>query len=245
MAQSLDWKMIRDMELTALDQPLLDTNTIAASARQNEALTDSEVPIILEIGERRFKVLPSTLSDGSTYFASFFSGRWKQTKLADGSIFIDGDGDSFEHLLRFLRLKEKPLFWNRATGFDTQKYNALRLTADYFGVTELSEWIKRERYAWAVSITETRSMGFSDYLPPHTVEVHHDDLKVTYIPHGGMKREYKCPRGVHDGDLVGCRQDFSGKLAQNRVGEVIYEDVDSFKMLVVREKAAIDWGKLQ
>jgi len=146
MAHDLDWSMVRALELSVLDQPPTFDEATADVPRPLQSPIYSEAPITLQIGERRFTALPSTFADGSAYFAAFFSGSWTHTKLADGAIFIDGDGDLFEHLLRYLRTKVKPFFWDRNSGFDIQKYHALQVTADYFSVLELSEWIRAEKY---------------------------------------------------------------------------------------------------
>lgn len=92
-------------------------------------------------------------------------------------MFIDGDGDSFEHLLRYLRLKTKPLFWDHATGFDIQKYNALQVTADYFGVTDLSEWIKAKMYLKVVTIRTWSHRDNSISVEPHGY-----NTRVSFFP---------------------------------------------------------------
>jgi len=238
MAHTLDWSLLRDAELTALAQPHLDANTTASA--HVDVPIDPEGPITLQIGERRFKALPSTLCDGSTYFAAFFSGRWEQKQSVDGSVFIDGDGDSFEHLLRYLRLKEKPFFWNRVTGFDRAKYNALRVTADYFGVMELSVWIKAEGYKLVVTIKSDTQV-----FEPYSMEMkkflsHDDDTKTSCFVFGGFVEEYRYPRGKHNDDLNMCI-----KKCNVPAEERVYDDVEVSKTLVVREKTIIDWTRLQ
>jgi len=63
--------------------------------------------ITLQVGERRFTTSTSTLN-GSSSLAAMLSKRWDQPPQADGSYFIDADGDMFEYILRYLRHIQKP-----------------------------------------------------------------------------------------------------------------------------------------
>jgi hypothetical protein len=238
MAHALDWNMVRDAELTELAQPHLVAD-ITASV-QPDAPVDLDAPFTLQIGERRFITTPSTLKDGSTYFTSFFSGRWKQTP--DGRIFVDGDGDSFEHVLSYLRYKTKPLFWTRDAGFDTQKYNALQTTADYFGVTELNEWITDSKYLEVVTI-KTRT----ELLKDVEVEPRGANTKVSYVLQPGLTKDYRCPLAWHEDNSTYCRNKDSDcrKYRLDHPTEIFWKEVDDTKRLVVYEEAVVDWTKLQ
>ena len=214
MARALDWSMVQAEELTPLAQPHLDTST-----------TISAEPITLQIGDRRFITTESTLKDGSPYFAAFFSGRWTHTKL-DGAYFIDEDGDTFEHILRYLRHKVRPLFWDRTNGFDRQKYNALRVSAEFFGVQSLSDWIKTERYSSAVTTSTTTSMS-TLHTSSSVSEPHDANTKVSYFQHWATQKRYICPVDPsHDGYSQSCRRECFGYGKGSR-----------------REGKYVDWGE--
>jgi len=240
MAHDLDWSMVRALELTALEEPPSFDEATAAVPPALQVPIYSEALITLQVGERRFTALPSTLSDRSQYFAAFFSGLSRQTKLADGALFIDGDGDSFEHLLRYLRLKVKPLFWSHKDGFDVQKYQALQVTADYFGVEGLSEWIKDKMYHKAVTIHTSTQV-----LKDVKVGVHSDNIRVSYSPQPGLVKKSVCPLGSHGDDVERCRLSRDCRTYRwNNPSTLLWKDMDASNTLVVYEEAIVDWTKL-
>ncbi|KAL2043480.1 hypothetical protein N7G274_003787 [Stereocaulon virgatum] len=86
----------------------------------------SNARINLQVGERCFTTLASTLSEGSSFFASLLSGRWEDSQSADGSFFIDADPDLFAHILRYLRRGVLPVVYEKGHGFDHAFYKALQ-----------------------------------------------------------------------------------------------------------------------
>ena len=234
MAHALDWSMVRAEELAALAQPHLATNT-----------TTSAEPITLQIGDRRFITTESTLKDGSPYFAAFFSGRWTHTKL-DGAYFIDEDGDSFEHILRYLRHKVQPLFWDRINGFDRQKYNALRVSAEFFGVESLSDWIKHERYTSAVTTSTTTSMS-TIHTSGSVSEPHDPNTKVSYFRYWATQKRYICPvEPSHDGYPQGCRPECFGYGKSRREGKYVdWGEAPFLYTVTIRERTIFNQGVLK
>jgi hypothetical protein len=58
----------------------------------------------LNIGGRRFETSVQTLRRvPHTFFDAYFSGRYAQDVCADGSIFVDRDGEHFGHILEYMR----------------------------------------------------------------------------------------------------------------------------------------------
>jgi hypothetical protein len=58
----------------------------------------------LNIGGRRFETSVQTLRRvPHTFFDAYFSGRYAQDVCADGSIFVDRDGEHFGHVLEYMR----------------------------------------------------------------------------------------------------------------------------------------------
>jgi hypothetical protein len=58
----------------------------------------------VNIGGRRFETSVQTLRRvPHTFFDAYFSGRYAQDVCADGSIFVDRDGEHFGHVLEYMR----------------------------------------------------------------------------------------------------------------------------------------------
>jgi len=200
----------------------------------------SDTPFIVQIGERRFTTTQSSLSDGSTYFKAFFSGRWIHRKLADGSYFVDADGDSFEHVLKYMRLKTMPLFWKPSVGFDHDKYLSLQVTAEFFGVAALAEWIENKVYLDVVTVSTTSSIvsGNCDETPALNATTN-ANTKLSHYPTFRMAKMYVCPRGinVHMGDSRRC-----GTACKKAQGDsaLEFEDVEVLSTLVIRQTTGFD-----
>ncbi|KAL3465583.1 hypothetical protein BJX64DRAFT_285515 [Aspergillus heterothallicus] len=95
----------------ALLPPASIPNFSMASKVGSTTKPQSEV-VELQVGDRRFTALRSTLVLENTYFASLLSGRWKTSAREDGSYFIDADPDLFVHILRYLRRGLYPIFYD-------------------------------------------------------------------------------------------------------------------------------------
>jgi hypothetical protein len=130
----------------------------AAPAPPNLAIPQpAELPatdhIILDVGGRKFRSRKTTLQ-GVPYFESLFSGRWTVELLPDGSLPIDSDPDVFTILMEYIRRPAVyPLLWTREKGFDYMAYNKLMAEADYFGLTDLKDWIQQRQFMKAVKTT--------------------------------------------------------------------------------------------
>ncbi|KAF2793744.1 hypothetical protein K505DRAFT_325268 [Melanomma pulvis-pyrius CBS 109.77] len=101
--------------------------------------------IILDVGGRKFRTIKATLIH-YTYFNSLIDERFNNQQ-EDGSYFIDADPDVFEHVLDFMRRGTTfPLFWSKEKGFDFALYNKLSCEADYFGLHDLRDWIRKKKF---------------------------------------------------------------------------------------------------
>ena len=106
-----------------------------------------ETPVVIQAGERRFTTFRTTLIQGSSYYRSLFSGNWRNCPQADGSYFVDIDGDYFAHLLRFLRHRVYPKgIYNAEEVIDKEYYKGLLDAAPYLGVEGLYEWLRDGKY---------------------------------------------------------------------------------------------------
>ena len=148
--------------------------------------------ITLEVGTHRFATTIATLRQESAYFSALFSGRWSQTNVqADGSYFIDADGDLFKHILRYLQNGVFPLFYDNVKGFDDVRYLALLGEARYYQIRKLEEWIKKKSYLNAVKVTyEVNVVDGNQAGSKETVD---GNTVVEYRAIQGVKKVLGCP----------------------------------------------------
>ena len=110
-------------------------------------------PVTVSVGGHSFTTLRSTL-DRSPLLAVMLSDRWMEnTAQFATQPFIDRNHVLFEHILDFLRTSFPPIFWSRDNGFDLPLYAALLQEADYFQLPTLADWIREEKYIYAIRIT--------------------------------------------------------------------------------------------
>lgn len=188
-------------------------------------------PITLQVGERRFTTLSSTLSDGSPFFASLLSNRWINSQSEDGSYFVDADPDLFVHILRYLRRGVLPILYDRLHGFDHVLYEALLKEAEYFGITPLCRWIEEKRYLLTVQIQY--SMKEMDW--PNLAEIIDENTEGWFYLFWRPVRTYQCPRNIysHHGNSDRC-----GRACERAKGEGgdVYTKSDVLKTFVVLKK---------
>ena len=199
--------------------------------------------IHLRVGEREFWTSKTTLTGGSTYFASMLSGNWTETEHEHhNAIFIDSDPDIFTHILRFLRTGVFPIFWNRTMGFDFPLYVQLLREAQYFGVQSLAEWILRKQYLQTVKVQYfTKEVGGppeSSDMPEYS-DVLTGDIERTYHPQWRTEKRYRCPRNIyiHNGSPDRCgRACEKAKLE----GQSNYEDAEVMRTLICETKVVFN-----
>ncbi|KAI0384476.1 BTB/POZ protein [Hypomontagnella monticulosa] len=195
----------------------------SGNTRDNDKIT-------LQVGERQFITLRSTLVAESTYFAARLSGRWNDTG-EDGSYFIDADPEIFEHILRYLRNGSFPLLFDHDKQIlEHAKYLALLADARYFGIRRLEEWIQKMRYLDIVHIQksilvrEIRFPGSIDLIKasPTTSRL---DVSTSWV----TKQIYVCPKGQpgHRGDVDECNR----RCRIDHAGH--YESVTALQAVVV------------
>ena len=195
--------------MSSASRDLMGVAKAAPQPRPGLSGPTSSDRVVLQVGDRRFTTLRSTLTGESTYFAVRLSTRWDDRE-EDGSFFIDSDPDLFEHILLFCRSGVFPLFFDMATRvFDYGKYAAVLGEARYFGVERLEQWISDKRYLQAIVVRRkvytAGDLNDDDgpYIPtgPANTLV---DLSSSW----GTTKVYICPRDipVHYGDPSRCGQ---------------------------------------
>jgi hypothetical protein len=117
--------------------------------------------IVLDVSGCVYRTHKATLQT-SPYFRNLMA-RWDDCcdRQDDGSLFVDADPKTFQHILDFMRRPSKfPLFWTKQNGFDYVLYNRLEEDADYFLLHDLRDWIKKKRYLDAVrTIVEVQTLS--------------------------------------------------------------------------------------
>jgi hypothetical protein len=92
----------RDKGLAEVDARLAELHREVAAMQTHQAAHDGRVD--LNIGGFRFETSVQTLRRvPHAFFDAYFSGRYAQDVCADGSIFVDRDGEHFGHFLEYMR----------------------------------------------------------------------------------------------------------------------------------------------
>lgn len=194
--------------------------------------------ITLQVGERRFTTTRSTLKD-CTFFASVTSEMWSITAVrqADGSYFVDADGDTFAHILRYLRHPNNfPIFYDQAKGHDHALYAAVLHQAVFFGVDDLATWIKDKSYLQVVRVMRSISVVEDAHATTETTQA---DTQIVHFPHWTKRRVYICPRGIysHRGHPEKCGRQCRAALGGQ---SSIYEVEEVLQMIKVQSTTIVD-----
>jgi hypothetical protein len=114
----------------------------------------------IKTSQSSFVTDPKGWLDQSPYFENLFSAEWGD-KQGDGSYFIEADAHIFEHVLRYLRTRVLPVFYNMEANHDFPLYQVLLEELNYFVIDRLQRWLREQKYLEAVTIrylaTETQA----------------------------------------------------------------------------------------
>ncbi|KAL9102805.1 MAG: hypothetical protein Q9163_002083 [Psora crenata] len=203
--------------------------------------------ITLQVGECRFTVKVSTLTLGSGYFSAAFSGHWRYERLPDGSYLIDQDGDTFEHVLRYLRSYSIgaplfPLLFDQTRGHDYAMYQQILAQACYFEIPSLKAWLEDKKYLNAVEIE--RSANLLQDVADIDV-IYGSNVKLEYYPLRGFEKVYLCPRGIrgHKGKPQSCGKDchkVQGPNGKEYVNEEVLRLVEVRSEIVFKPAIVMD-----
>ncbi|KAL5341347.1 hypothetical protein BJX70DRAFT_359435 [Aspergillus crustosus] len=203
------------------------------------ATVQKDDTIQLQVGERHFTTLRSTLVAESTFFESLLSGRWNNAR-DDMSYFVDADPGLFEHVLRYLRHKESPVFYDRQKGHDYSLYHALLGEAKYFGIGPLIDYLEKQAYLDMVTVHQTLERFELPVAGLYSRQIPSDTF-VEYRRYEVTKKVYVCPRGVaaHRGDPAECGRKCNNK---QRGYQLEYHDEVKQHVLAVSTKVSIKTG---
>jgi hypothetical protein len=92
----------RDKGIAEVDARRAELHREVAAMQMHQAAHEGRVE--LNIGGFRFETSVQTLRRvPHTFFDAYFSGRYAQDVCADGSTFVDRDGEHFGHILEYMR----------------------------------------------------------------------------------------------------------------------------------------------
>lgn len=150
--------------------------------------------LVLQVGSTRFTVDASRFAKVSPQFAAIVkASRESYTKeiqrTQDGAIAIQGDPDTFRHIVEYFAHGLGPLFYIDNMGFDRGRYAALHALCAQLGVEKMAAWVQSGAYERAISVDQT-----FEYLPcQHVMSQGHRST------HGDKE---EIIRGVHNNYVI-------------------------------------------
>jgi len=136
---------------------------------------------------------------------------WSRDAGDEVSIYVDRDGNLFEHIQKYLRNLVLPVFFDDKKGHDEKLYLALLAEARFYGVDRLKRWLEQKVYLRAVKVEVTRRVR--DHAAGEDGIINLDDTERFQDGFGADLQEttqnitckvWNCPRGRHRGDKQTC-----------------------------------------
>lgn len=150
--------------------------------------------VVLQVGDRRFTASIDVLVERSQYFEALFSGDWLVKTQDDGSIFLDGDGDVFEHVIAYIRRGVFPLAFDPVKGHDHFLYFKVLQEARYFQCPHLITWLEHKCYYKCVFRVYCTKLH-EEFIPNAKFESSTTDFTMTAISKIDTNI-YVCPRNI-------------------------------------------------
>ncbi|ATY60614.1 BTB POZ fold domain containing [Cordyceps militaris] len=182
------------------------SNVAAEVASINAAPTpvlDSRV--VLRVGEKQFFTTRATLAESHLLTAVLSTDA-----THDGEYFLDADPDMFSEVLRFLRMRRFPLFYNPSSGYDTAKYLELLVAAQFYQIPTLEMWLTEKRYLGAMNIKSEykrfRLFGTDQISRMHELCWDREEQGRILSISETKGKAHACPQKLwrHDGDQTKC-----------------------------------------
>ena len=146
---------------------------------------------------------------------------------------MDMDGEVFSHVLHYLRHGGVfPLFYSASKGHDYALYNAVRMQARIFELSELERWIEDKRYLEVVRTTVSAEELEDLATIARTIDT---DTNIEYRRVWKANYIYLCPQRIpgHKGNFPACGKQCN-KARKGRKHE--YQDEGSWKVVAVERK---------
>ncbi|KAG9231470.1 hypothetical protein BJ875DRAFT_382895, partial [Amylocarpus encephaloides] len=157
------------------------------------------------------------LTGHSAFFKAMLSGSWNLVQLADGAYFVDYDGTRFEFVLRYLRERVFPIFFDIEKGYDHVRYQEIWYAARYFQINDLQVWLEKRFYLRAVKVVHRVEVdpGITSSTDLR-YELRGNSERIFFYPNWITRKVYFCPRGIagHNVEPNKC-----GRKCRNALGE--------------------------
>lgn len=161
--------------------------------------------VVLRIGEKQFFTTRATVAE-SALLTTLLS----TDATHDGEYFLDADPDMFTQILRFLRTRRFPLFYDQTHGYDAERYLELLVAAQFYHIPTLEMWLSEKRYLGAVNI-KSEYRAYSLYGTDQIVRMHElcwgrDEQARVLTMSEKKSKVWACPMKMwrHDGDQNKC-----------------------------------------
>ncbi|KAM3430367.1 hypothetical protein NHJ13734_007782 [Beauveria thailandica] len=163
--------------------------------------------VVLRVGENLFFTTRATVAESQLLMTLLST---EATQI--GEYFLDADPDAFSHVLRFLRTRRFPLFYNHASGYDTAKYLELLVAAQYYRIPTLEMWLAEKRYLGIVNIKSDyrkyRLFGVDQITRMEELCWDREEQGRILSVSETIGKAHACPqkRWRHDGDKEKCKR---------------------------------------
>ncbi|TQV99757.1 BTB/POZ fold domain-containing protein [Cordyceps javanica] len=161
--------------------------------------------VVLRIGEKQFFTTRATLAESHLLTALLST-----EATHNGEYFLDADPDMFSQVIRFLRTRRFPLFYDHASGYDTAKYLELLVAAQFYQIPTLEMWLTEKRYLGAMNIKSEykryRLFGTDQITRMHELCWDREEQGRILSISETKGKAHACPQKLwrHDGDQGKC-----------------------------------------
>lgn len=161
--------------------------------------------VVLRVGEKQFFTTRASLAE-----SHLLSALLSTEATQDGEYFIDADPEIFSEIMRFLRTRRFPLFWDHAFGYDTAKYLELLVAAQFYQIPTLEMWLTEKRYLGAINIKSEhkrqRLFGTDQITRMHELCWDREEQGRILTMTESRAKAHACPQKFwrHDGDQSKC-----------------------------------------
>lgn len=193
------------LQATSYESEEATTSSINAAATNSNPAPVLDSRVVLRVGEKQFFTTRTTLAESQLLATLLSTGA-----THNGEYFLDADPDMFVEILRFLRTRRFPLFYDHTAGYDAGRYGELLVAAQFYQIPTLETWLEKKRYLGAVVI-RTEHKAYTLYGTDQIIRMHelcwgpdqHGRLLTIQEKNG---KAWACPNKFwrHDGSHMAC-----------------------------------------
>ena len=155
-----------------------------------------------------------------------------------GQIYLDGDGEVWQYIVKYLSRGYYPLLWDNEKGFDLTLYARLLVEAERQQSESLAKFIRDKTYEQAVKVKWTKKA-----IDGEVMEFQSRSSEQVYIDCSYRVKVQKgvCPRQTHN-DVSKCNKDCDKARGH---GKKKSEDKIVYEGLVWKKDISIDMDVLK